>query len=115
PARPLDPLAARRDYVQRGLALLERFGDLIEGHGDHGGHVRHTLARDVSRATRSALSPVDELSNVLHPWVAFFIMPLFALVNAGVAIDASTLAEPVPMHVAIGVALGLLLGKPIGI
>ena len=115
PARPLDPLPARRDYVQRAMALFERFGDLIEGHDDHGGHVRHTLARDVSRAARATLSPVDELTNLLHPWVAFFIMPLFALVNAGVAIEASTLAEPVPLRVAIGVALGLLLGKPIGI
>jgi len=115
PARPLDPLAARRDYVQGGLRLLERFGDLLEGDEDHGGHTRHVLARRVSRAARSTLSPLDELTNLLHPWVAFFIMPVFALVNAGVPIDASTLGEPVPLRVALGVALGLVVGKPIGI
>jgi len=115
PARPLDPLPVRRSFVTSGLGLLERFGDLIEGEGDHDGHVRHRLARQVSRAARSTLSPLDELTNLLHPWVAFFVMPLFALCNAGVAIDASTLAEPVPQRVALGVALGLVIGKPIGI
>jgi NhaA family Na+:H+ antiporter len=115
PARPLDPLAARRDYVQSGLRVLERFGDLLEGDADHGGHTRHVLARRVSRAARATLSPLDELTNLLHPWVAFFIMPVFALANAGVRIDASTLAEPVPLRVALGVALGLVVGKPIGI
>jgi NhaA family Na+:H+ antiporter len=47
----------------------------------------------------------------LHPWVAFVIMPIFALANAGVRIDASALAHPV----AVAVMLGLLIGKPLGI
>jgi NhaA family Na+:H+ antiporter len=115
PARPLDPLTARKGFVASGVGLLERFGDLIEGEGDHDGHVRHRLAREVSRAARSTLSPLDELTNLLHPWVAFFIMPLFALCNAGVLIDASTLAEPTPLRVALGVGLGLVIGKPVGI
>jgi len=115
PARPLDPLPARRGFVASAMRLLERAGDLIEGEGDHEGHLRHRLARQVSRAARSTLSPLDELTNLLHPWVAFFVMPLFALCNAGVAIDASTLAEPVPQRVALGVALGLVVGKPVGI
>jgi NhaA family Na+:H+ antiporter len=101
--------------VQRGVGLLERFGDLIEGEDDHGGHERHRLAREVSRAARATLSPVDELTNLLHPWVAFAIMPLFALCNAGVAIDASTLGEPTPLRIALGVGLGLVVGKPVGI
>jgi NhaA family Na+:H+ antiporter len=51
----------------------------------------------------------------LHPWVAFGVMPIFALANAGVALDASTLGDPAGMRVALAVALGLLIGKPIGI
>jgi NhaA family Na+:H+ antiporter len=115
PARPIDPLDARKGFVRSGVGLLERFGDLIEGEDDHDGHVRHHLAREVSRAARSTLSPLDELINLLHPWVAFVIMPLFALCNAGVPIDLSTLAEPVPLRIALGVGLGLVVGKPIGI
>jgi NhaA family Na+:H+ antiporter len=60
-------------------------------------------------------APVDDLVHRLHPWVAFGIMPLFALCNAGVALDASSLADPETQRVAIAVVLGLLLGKPIGI
>jgi NhaA family Na+:H+ antiporter len=57
------------------------------------------------------LSPLDRLQAALHPWVAFVIMPLFALANAGVAVEAAQLANPV----AVAVALGLLIGKPVGI
>jgi len=58
-----------------------------------------------------ALSPLQRLEDGLHPWVAFGIMPLFALANAGVLLEASGLTEPV----AIAVALSLTIGKPVGI
>jgi len=69
---------------------------------------------DVERtalAAREVLSPLHRLEFGLHPWVAFGIMPLFALANAGVALSLSSLGDPV----AIAVAAGLTLGKPIGI
>ncbi len=50
----------------------------------------------------------------LHPWVTFFIMPVFALANAGVVIDTAAFQMPVPAVVP-GIFFGLLLGKPIGI
>jgi len=62
-------------------------------------------------AAREALSPLERLERALHPWVAFAIMPLFALANAGVAVEPTALAHPV----AVAVALGLALGKPLGI
>jgi NhaA family Na+:H+ antiporter len=57
------------------------------------------------------VSPLERVETALHPWVAFGIMPLFALANAGVAIDVGALARPITM----AVALGLLIGKPLGI
>src|SRR5690606_29066121 len=51
------------------------------------------------------------LERAMHPWVGFFIMPVFALANAGVAINADTLATPL----SLAVAMGLFLGKPLGI
>jgi len=60
-------------------------------------------------------APTDELIHRLHPWVAFAIMPAFALCNAGVAFDASSLGDAQAQRVAVGVVLGLLLGKPLGI
>lgn len=60
-------------------------------------------------------APADDLIHRLHPWVAFVIMPVFALCNAGVALDASSLGDAQAQRVAIAVVLGLLVGKPVGI
>lgn len=57
------------------------------------------------------LSPLERLEQILHPWVAFVIMPLFALANAGVALKLQALGT----SVAIAVAIGLIVGKPAGI
>ena len=59
-------------------------------------------------------SPLEHLEHVLHPWVAYAILPLFAFANAGLALgglslDAAMAALP------MGIMLGLVLGKPIGI
>jgi NhaA family Na+:H+ antiporter len=59
-------------------------------------------------------SPLARLEHALHPWVAWGILPLFALVNAGVTLDASLLAG-LAAPLSLGVELGLLLGKPAGI
>lgn len=59
-------------------------------------------------------SPLHDSIHALHPWVAFGVLPVFAFANAGVPLDGVTLASlaaPVPL----GIALGLILGKPIGI
>src|SRR5690606_28115488 len=59
-------------------------------------------------------SPLGVLEHALHPWVAYAVLPVFALANAGVAlagVTGSDLLHAVPM----GISLGLLLGKPIGI
>jgi NhaA family Na+:H+ antiporter len=58
-----------------------------------------------------AISPLERLEAGLHPWVAFLIMPVFALANAGVTLEWPALTTPV----ALAVALALTLGKPIGI
>jgi NhaA family Na+:H+ antiporter len=62
-------------------------------------------------AARERVSPLERLETLLHPWVGFLIMPLFALANAGVAVRLAEVTSPV----AVAVALGLFLGKPLGI
>lgn len=57
-------------------------------------------------------SPAERLENLLHPWVAFGIMPLFAFANAGV--DLRT-AGSGSLPIGLGIALGLVIGKPLGI
>jgi NhaA family Na+:H+ antiporter len=72
---------------------------------------RQALLAKVSTATREALSPLDRLQHALHGWVGFVIMPIFALANAGVALGEGSALAPLPL----AVALGLVLGKPLGI
>ncbi len=62
-------------------------------------------------AARETVSPLHRLEIGLHPWVAFLIMPVFALANAGVALEVSSLGDPI----ALAVAAGLVVGKPVGI
>lgn len=59
-------------------------------------------------------SPLHRLENSLHGWVAYFILPVFALANAGVALTGVTLATFV-QPITLGVALGLFAGKQIGV
>lgn len=68
----------------------------------------------IEQARREAVSPVERLVHYLHPWVAFGIMPLFALANAGVVLGGADLSGD-SMWIFVGIILGLAVGKPLGI
>lgn len=66
------------------------------------------------RDRKTGASPLRDFEHALHPWVAFGILPLFAFANAGISLSGvslGTLLEPVPL----GIALGLFLGKQLGV
>ncbi len=69
----------------------------------------------INIARREAVPPVTRIEAALHPWVAFGIMPLFALANAGVVITGLGGGSPGDLGIALGVVLGLVVGKPLGI
>lgn len=70
--------------------------------------------KHVDVARREAVSPAESLIDSLHSWVAFGIMPLFALANAGVTLSGAPL-DAASWRVIIAVAVGLVVGKPIGV
>jgi NhaA family Na+:H+ antiporter len=70
--------------------------------------------KHVDVARREAMSPAESLIATLHPWVAFAIMPIFALANAGVSLGGD-LSEPGVSAVVVAVTLGLVIGKPLGV
>lgn len=74
----------------------------------------HILER-LSIDTRKALTPLQRLEHIMHPIVTFFVIPIFALANAGITFVDTKLDMLLENNIAIGVALGLLLGKVIGI
>lgn len=109
----LGMLTPTRAYLEEGVfgQILDRAADIF--HGGDWDEVSHRALK-VARfrdAARETVSPVEYLEAILHPWVGFFIMPLFALANAGVPFEMSDFANPV----AKAVAAGLLIGKPLGI
>ncbi|HEV7883836.1 MAG TPA: Na+/H+ antiporter NhaA [Solirubrobacteraceae bacterium] len=73
------------------------------------------LARSAQRGVASALSPNERLQYDLHPWTSFAIVPLFALANAGVHVDGGLLGRALTSPVTLGIVLGYVVGKPLGI
>jgi NhaA family Na+:H+ antiporter len=110
---PTEPLHASRSLVSRARDQFEEFVGILARDAE-GGDRKH-VARKLGETARDALSPLDYLTATLHPWVAFVVMPVFAFANAGVALDPTALADPLAMRVSVGIALGLLLGKPLGV
>ncbi|MDE1179315.1 Na+/H+ antiporter NhaA [Paraburkholderia sp.] len=66
-------------------------------------------------AQRELLPPVVRVQWALHPWVGYGIMPLFALANAGVTLTGIHLAEIETRWILIGIAIALIVGKPVGV
>lgn len=71
--------------------------------------------KQIRIAERELLPPVQRVQERLHPWVAFVIMPLFALANAGVSLSGAHLGDTVTAPVVYGVVMALVFGKPIGV
>ena len=82
------------------------------------GHDEHDLLASLERlrhARREALAPVVRLEARLNPWIAYGIMPLFALANAGVSLDSVRFEAAGASLAFFGVVVGLALGKPVGV
>ncbi len=73
------------------------------------------LARSAQLGVASAISPNERLQHRLHPWTSFVIVPLFALANAGIHVDGQLLGDAVTSPVTLGIMVGYVVGKPLGI
>ena len=72
------------------------------------------LARSAGVGLRSAISPNERLQQLYHPWTSYVIVPLFALANAGIAIDGDFLARAFTSPITLGILVGYVVGKPVG-
>ncbi|MDQ2650615.1 MAG: Na+/H+ antiporter NhaA [Actinomycetota bacterium] len=73
------------------------------------------LIAEVSRLSIHSTSPLSRLEHALSPWVAFVVVPIFALANAGVRLTGDSVGGLVDDPVTLGVILGLLVGKTVGV
>jgi Na+/H+ antiporter NhaA len=99
-ARP----AARSDLEQ----ATNRFRDFRE-------QPTAQLAQVARESVEQALSPNERLQHRFHPWSSYAVVPLFALANAGIALSGGFLGDALRSPVTLGVVLGYVLGKPLGI
>lgn len=98
---------------QRFVEVLEKSALQIKGRSSDDSTIIPQLD-SVERARKEAVSPVERLLHSFHGWVAYAIMPLFALANAGVPLGKASMSGD-GIFVFSGVTLGLVLGKPVGI
>jgi Na+/H+ antiporter NhaA len=73
------------------------------------------LARSAQLGVISAISPNERLQYTLHPWTGYVIVPLFALANAGIHLSSGLLSDAVGSPITIGIVVGYVVGKPVGI
>jgi Na+/H+ antiporter NhaA len=73
------------------------------------------LARTAQRGVASAISPNERLQYRLHPWTSFVVVPLFALANAGIHVDGGLLSDASGSPITLGILVGYVVGKPLGI
>lgn len=73
------------------------------------------LARAARVGVDEAISPNERLQHRFHPWSSYAIVPLFALANAGIALDGDFLASALGSSIVLGIAIGYVLGKPAGV
>jgi NhaA family Na+:H+ antiporter len=101
------------EHVQaRVLALAE---DLRQADTREGNEIEESTLRGLEELSRGSQPVSDRLEHALHPWTSYLIIPVFALANAGVELGGGAIADAVQSPIAVGAALGLVAGKPVGI
>lgn len=112
----LTPTAAMytdKDYQDKASRILER--QVFDAEAPLAAQRLDSDALQMSAVARESVSPLNRMEHALLPWSSFVIVPIFALANAGVDFRGVDFGAAITHPVALGVAVGLLVGKTIGI
>ncbi len=101
------------DFRRRAGWILERWDRDAASPQAHA-RLDHD-ALELAVIAKESVSPLERWEHALHPWSSFLVIPLFALANAGVRFVNIDIVEAVTSPVALGVSVGLIVGKPVGI
>jgi Na+/H+ antiporter NhaA len=94
-----------REDLERATALTRSFRE----------QPTPELARSAQQSLQSAISANERLQYDLHPWTSYVIVPLFALANAGIHLTGKLMSDAISSPITLGIVIGYLVGKPIGI
>lgn len=109
---PAGPIRDREHYHSE-LRRLAAALAAADARGDDA--AADAITEEISELTSSREPPLDELERALHPWTTFIVIPLFALANAGLQLTPGLPAYVISSRIGLGVLLGLLVGKPLGV
>ena len=116
---PARPKRSTRAFVSRSRQLLDEFEAIEKEETDTkpvlAEPVKHKVLEDIQQTAAQATTPLQRWERALEHPVALFVLPLFALVNAGIAVELPALPELLGDALALGIILGLVVGKTIGI
>lgn len=110
PATPHKNRVGLLDKIEKGVDLLRKAYKTSDDKEDE-----ETALYYIEDGVEKLESPLHKLEHKLHPWVAYFIMPVFAFANAGVALSAEQTAVAFSSTLTLGIIFGLFLGKQVGI
>ncbi len=110
---PARAMYSDEEYQRKATYVLDTFA--TEPESPHGHDRIDHEARQLASIANESIAPLNRLEHLLHPWSSFLIVPLFALANAGVQFRGIDLLDALTSPVALGVAVGLLVGKIVGI
>jgi NhaA family Na+:H+ antiporter len=103
----------RTELVRHSRTIINEFEKADKG-ADHLNSTQRAALQTLEELAQHAEAPLQRFEHNLHPWVAYAIMPIFALANAGVALGSGFLSA-VASPISLGVILGLIIGKQVGI
>ena len=109
---PTEPYLQRRHYAAVVEDLLHDFRLAMEN-GDE--EKAETIVEEIERLSRDTESPMERIEGIVHPWVSFVVLPLFALANAGVVFTTGTLSEAMDSRITLGILVALPAGNALGI
>jgi NhaA family Na+:H+ antiporter len=99
---------------QSSRRVSEVIGERLTEHSDSDAEASAGTLLETSRLAEEAVSPLARMEERVHPWSAYLILPLFALANAGVPVSLDGIADALSSPVGAGIALGLVIGAPVG-
>jgi len=105
-----------KNFSNKVKDLLEKFNSA----GEHGENVlvnesRQSDVMALEESCKKVLTPLQRFEHGLHPYVSFFIIPLFALANAGVTLAGLDVMDALFSPISLGIIVGLFIGKQVGI
>ena len=96
---------ARREELERATDMFRDFRE----------QPTPELARTARAGVQAALAPNERLQQLYHPWTSYVIVPLFALANAGISVQADFLAQAYRSPITLGIIAAYVVGKPVGV